>query len=166
MRIRTGAIGLALALFLLVAVDSEAAAQSGMSTNAEQQGCGVCWTAGLYDEHKTWGPGSCTGGASCFDCQVFNSCHSNWQAGDCSSFHWYCGVSLAAIESAEALARSTILRAATVESKSLPGLYINNERQTVQVLNCRGEVIAQYRFRGADEWPLHRSNREWMPVRL
>jgi len=124
-------------------------AQAQMHTDA--QGGFTCDACGSMDrgsgmEHSFWNLVGCTGGGNCMDCNAYNSCHGNWQTGECSAWHWECGTSAMLFKAAQEYASTGVQPAwYTHGSGSTAGtLILNVDRGVVQVKNCQGAVVAQF----------------------
>jgi hypothetical protein len=97
-------------------------------------------------EHSFWNLTGCTEGGDCYDCHVFNSCHGNWQASECHLPHWACGTTAMLYKAARDLARSGMTSERLVGNQEAAQLHVNAKREMIQVLNCDGAVVAQFRM--------------------
>ena len=81
----------------------------------------------------------------CKDCQLFNSCHTNWQDDVCDVYHWNCASLSAAmvLELKEAVRKLSAEDLARLVARGSGRLRIEIERGVVQVLDCAGAVFAQ-----------------------
>ncbi len=82
--------------------------------------------------------------AGSMNCQAFNSCHSDEQAALCADYHWACGVS----NEHQAVFKATIDAPSALSVQKLAKVLPNRvlavaERGILQVLDCKGAVIAQ-----------------------
>lgn len=136
---------------------SPSAVSAGMDVGAAMLSCGHCseWSQLFLWQHA-FGGGGCVGGGGegCYDCQIFNSCHSNSQQGTCSGYHTGCGggylsraqpldkglfhlVDQVASSNDQLLIRTIVARFRGI-------VDLNEERQALQVRNCSGTIIASY----------------------
>jgi hypothetical protein len=114
----------------------------------EQVSCRTC-----YDIIWPWGgqhtftPGA--GGSASFyaDCNVFNTCHTNWQVDYCNSYHNPCGSGASAGAPDRALLalldgdiQKTVGEILTYDRR----LTYVAERQALQVTDCEGAVLASF----------------------
>ena len=94
----------------------------------------------------------------CKDCHAFNACHQDYpgQSAACDGSHWLCG----ATEGTELISSNPDEIPVMLEKALAAGslkeishvigvsklIQVNASRKLVQVLNCNGGVVAQYRM--------------------
>jgi hypothetical protein len=89
-------------------------------------------------------PQSCTTGTYCYDCEIFNSCHDNYQAGTCNQYHWHCGIQEDDAEAAlSAATMGDAARLLKLMDAHPDNIRVNASRSLLQVLNCQKAVVAQ-----------------------
>jgi hypothetical protein len=158
-----------LALFLAPTARLEAASTvpdaAASKRNASVETCGYCSEYSYVPfapvQHKFPGGASGCGatddssadasgveyvdeGGECDDCQAFNSCHTNDQAGKCYEWHWACGLHDAEISDIERVARTENANAiAALLRVHGSKVKLAGGRRAIQVVACTGSVIAQ-----------------------
>ena len=105
----------------------------------------MCWSDINGTSHSfvgTMWPG-CTGGADCYDCNSFNTCHTNTQVGACNEFHNQCGGD--ALAAAEHDLRSTdtavVLSALRAVARAGGDLEYDATREMLVGYGCDGGAM-------------------------
>jgi len=124
--------------------------------------CGSCteFSQAWVWQHQFSTNFGCSGAMSCYDCNSWNACHFNAQSKMCWDWHDPCGSGgggnppkteeeeTAGAASLEMVERATAIgdmKAIGALIRRHPGsVVINESRGSVQLLNCRGAVIASF----------------------
>jgi len=106
----------------------------------------------------------------CKDCHAFNACHPNTQGGACDDSHWRCGATSGGLmiatnpDEIPGMLQKAIVSGSLKEIKRVMSasnlIQVNSARRMVQVLDCKGGVVAQYRLPYAMQTSLTHSTTE------
>ncbi len=81
-----------------------------------------------------------------FNCQSWNSCHTDVQPGFCGQWHDACGGSSLALSVAAAAQSHSMSVLMDVAARYPAFVRVVGKCGVVQVLNCEGHIVAQHRF--------------------
>jgi len=105
--------------------------------------CGLCapvlgipGPAGIDEGHLFSG-----GGEILRDCHAFNACHTDWQAGSCTRWHWACESGPHALRQVKEAAEVGALSAVSLLAASQPSLIDITEDGYALVKDCDGKTL-------------------------
>lgn len=136
----------AILVALMVGSGGVLSAQASVAAE-EGAGCKSCAHNLTTDEHFFNGWFGCSGGGTCKDCNVFNSCHGDPQTPfSCEVFHWECGATSAVLDAVDKAMEGQMGDAAIIRvAEELPRYVTVVAAGYVVVKGCRGEIVAAYK---------------------
>lgn len=136
----------AMVVMVMIGGAEVASAQSTVDQTAGAS-CKSCAHNLDTNEHFFNGWFGCSGGGTCKDCNVFNSCHGDpQQPFSCDEFHWACGTTLSALDAVDRAMKYPFGDAGIVRvASAIPEHVSVVAAGYLIVRGCFGEIVASYK---------------------
>ncbi len=103
--------------------------------------CAWCTWDYSGSQHWFYGAGCGALEQNCFDCLSWNNCHNDWQPGLCWDWHRDCQLDPLSVRDAVNAVEGGDAELLALVGSGRDAVY-NPARGAVQVVGCRGEVVA------------------------